>query len=47
MFILASASPRRRDLLLQIGADFAAVTSGAEESLEEAQCARKGVRGRG
>ena len=36
MFILASASPRRRDLLLQIGADFAAVTSGAEESLEEA-----------
>ncbi|EKU70983.1 nucleoside triphosphate pyrophosphatase [Selenomonas sp. F0473] len=36
MFILASASPRRRDLLRQIGARFAAVASGAEESLREA-----------
>lgn len=36
MFILASASPRRRDLLRQIGARFAAVTSGAAESLGDA-----------
>lgn len=36
MFILASASSRRRELLRQIGARFAAVSSGAAETLGDA-----------
>ena len=35
MFILASASPRRRALLRQIGARFVSVPSGATEELKE------------
>ena len=40
MFILASASPRRRDLLAQIGASFRVEVSEAEEVREAKTAAR-------
>ena len=43
MFILASASPRRRDLLAQIGASFRVEVSEAEE-VREAKSAEELVR---